>query len=62
MKHGGKDNKISDVYLDAEIEANLTESELEKIKEETENFCPIYQVVTGSGVKVNSTWKLKKIS
>jgi uncharacterized OsmC-like protein len=61
MSGGGKNNKISDIYLDAEIEANLDLAEFEKVKTMTENLCPVYQVVTGSGIKVTSNWKLKKI-
>lgn len=62
MTGGGKNNKISDIFLDVELEANLTEAEFEKVKEMVENLCPIYQVITGGGVKVNSNWKLKKIN
>lgn len=61
MSGGGKNNKISDIYLDVEVEANVDQPEFEKIQTMTENLCPVYQVVTGSGIKVTSNWKLKKI-
>ena len=61
MSGGGKNNKISDVYLDAEIETNLDQAEFDKVKAITENLCPIFQMVMSSGVKVNSNWKMKKI-
>lgn len=58
---GGPTNKISDINLEVEVEANLSEEAFNEIKEMTEKLCPIYQVITGSGVKVNANWKLKKI-
>jgi uncharacterized OsmC-like protein len=60
-KGGGKDNKINDVFLEAEVETNITDEQLEKLKEQTELFCPVYQIISGSGVKVHSTWKNKKL-
>lgn len=58
---GGKDNKINDVTLDAEVEANVSETDFERLKQLTENLCPIYQTVIAGGVKVTCNWKLKKI-
>jgi uncharacterized OsmC-like protein len=44
------------------LETNATPAELEKLKEEVENLCPIYQVITCGGVKVKSSWKHKKLA
>ncbi len=30
---GGKDNKINDIYLEAELETNISPEELEKLRE-----------------------------
>lgn len=61
-KGGGPSNKISDIDLEVEVETNLTDQEFSELKEMSEKLCPIYQVITGSGVKVNSVWRLKKLN
>jgi uncharacterized OsmC-like protein len=61
-KGGGKDNKINDIVMEAELETNISAQELEKLKEQVQKFCPVYQMITGSGVKVSSTWKHKQLA
>lgn len=59
LKDGGKENRINDIFLEAEIETTLTQAELEDVRKQVENFCPIYQMVVASGIKINSKWTLK---
>jgi uncharacterized OsmC-like protein len=58
---GGKGNQINDIHLEVEIETNISYPELEVIKQKAQDLCPVYQMITGSGVKVHSNWKIKHI-
>ena len=61
MSGGGPDNLIGEVFLDGEIETNLFQKDLDDMKETVEKLCPVYQMVTGCGIKVNSNWKIKHL-
>lgn len=65
LKHwfngGGKGNQIGDIHMEVEIETNISYSELEVMKQKVQDLCPVYQMITGSGVKVHSNWKIKQM-
>jgi uncharacterized OsmC-like protein len=61
LKDGGPENRINDIYLEADIETDLTPEQLVEVKTNVENWCPIYQMVIASGIKIHSKWNLKPL-
>ena len=59
---GGKDNKINEVFLEAEIETTGTQEDLDNLHKKVVMACPVYQMVSGSGVKINNNWKNIQVS
>ena len=53
---GGKDNKINEIIIEAEIQSNGTQEQLDEVEKRVENCCPVYQMITGSGVKITNNW------
>lgn len=58
----GRTNKLSDITLEAEIESNTSDEQLQKLKEKTERICPVYKVISGSGIRINTIWRNKKFT
>ena len=54
---GGKDNKITEIFVEAEVETTGTQAQLEELHKKIELSCPVYQIISGSGVKITSNWK-----
>lgn len=54
---GGETNKLNEVTIDAEIETDGTQEQLDALHKKVENSCPVYQMIKGSGVKVTNNWK-----
>ena len=61
LSGGGPDNLINDITLEGEIETNLYQKDFDEMKEAVEKLCPVYQMVTGCGIKINSNWKIKHL-
>lgn len=57
FKLGGKENKIDDIVLEAEFDTNGTQAELDELQKKVHQSCPMYNIITSAGIKVNSTWK-----
>lgn len=53
---GGKENKLSEINIEAEFETSGTQAELDAIHKKVENSCPVFQMLTNSGVKINNKW------
>lgn len=58
LRDGGPENRINDIYLEADIETTLAPEKLEETRKTVENLCPIYQMVVASGIKIHSKWNL----
>jgi uncharacterized OsmC-like protein len=56
----GRTNKLSNITLEAEIETNTSDEQLQMLKEKTERICPVYRVISGSGVRINTIWRNKE--
>lgn len=57
FKKGGKDNKLEEVIIEAEFQTTGTQEELDLLHKKVEMACPVYQMITNSGVRVTNTWK-----
>lgn len=53
---GGPQDKIENVTINAEVDTNVSQEELDKWLEKAENCCPVYQMFTLAGVKISSKW------
>ena len=54
---GGETNKLTHIYIDADVETNGTQEQLNEFKLKTLHHCPVYQMISGSGVKIEDNWK-----
>jgi len=61
LTEGGPDNLIEDVFIEGEIETDLYQEDLEKMKTAVENLCPVYQMVKKAGITIHSKWTAKHL-
>jgi hypothetical protein len=53
---GGPQDKIEDVYIEAEVESNGTQKDLDMWLEKALYSCPVVQMFKLAGVKIQSKW------
>ncbi len=54
---GGRDSKLNDITIEAEVETNVDQQKLDELHLKVVNSCPVYQMISGSGVKIINNWK-----
>lgn len=54
---GGPEDKIEDISIEAEIDTNVSQEELDQWVKKALHSCPVYQMLTLAGVKIDSKWK-----
>ena len=54
---GGPENKMDDIFIEAEVHTNGTQADLDAIHEKVTNSCPVYQTFKAAGVNIHNTWK-----
>lgn len=55
-----KENRMGDVTIQAEVEANGTQQELDELHNKVHTACPVYCMLTKAGVKINDKWTIVK--
>jgi uncharacterized OsmC-like protein len=54
---GGKNNKLDDIFVEAEVTTTGTQADLDALHEKVKNMCPIFQMMSASGITIHNTWK-----
>jgi uncharacterized OsmC-like protein len=54
---GGPENKMDDIFIEAEVHTNGTQADLDAVHEKVTNSCPVYQTFKAAGVNIHNTWK-----
>lgn len=54
---GGPESKIEDVFIEIEVDTNVSQEELDQWVTKALNSCPVFQMLTLAGVTIDSKWK-----
>lgn len=53
---GGSDNRLSEISIEAEFETSGSQEDLDAVHKKVENSCPVFQMLSASGVKISNKW------